>query len=413
MHLSRITKKLFQAMIAWPFYIFGLLIPRSKDIWVFGAWFGNRYADSPRYVFEFVTEQLPGIRAVWLSRNKKLIRSLRAAGRPAYGINSLMGFWHCARAGAVFVNTGYADVNRYALKGAVRIQFWHGIPLKKIHYDDEKNLFVTSSPVLKILQQLSLRLFPFLKEEWDLIISTSPAMTGRLLTAFHTTREKISETGSPRTDVILKPTYTREQVLQGVTEGKKIILYAPTHRNLGSGRVDLFSGFPHSAAAEVLQKTDAVFLIKMHYYHEENHSLPGVIQSAAGRVQLLTSDSALDINLILPFVDILITDYSSVYFDFLVLNRPIIFAPFDLKQYLKDDRELYEAYESATPGPKCADWESVFRVIEEYAKGEDLFERERRLARERWYSHLDTDACKRVVGRTQKLLGFLFADGEN
>ncbi|NOZ09248.1 MAG: hypothetical protein GXO91_10315 [FCB group bacterium] len=404
MHRSRIIKKILLGALSWPVFLLGQLIPRRKDIWVFGAWFGNRYGDSPRYLFEYVIEHLPGIRAVWLTHDKKLVRRLRTENCRVYGINSLLGFWYCARAGAVFVNTGYADVNRYAVVGAFRIQCWHGIPLKKIHYDDEKNFYQPASRLLKIVQKLSFSVFPFLKEESDLIISTSPAMTQRLLTAFRTSRQTISETGSPRTDVILQPKLLREQVLAGIPPDKKVILFAPTHRNLGAGQTDLFAEFPTALANKTLRETGAIFLIKMHYYHEQNQMLPEILQSAGGDIRLLKSDDSEDINLVLPFVDILITDYSSVFFDFLVLDRPIIFTPFDLADYLNDDRELYEAYESATPGPKCMDWEAVFQHLQAISRGEDNYKTERRSAINRWYSHLDTKACERIVGLTGTLL---------
>ena len=57
-------------------YLFGLIVPRSRAIWVFGAWFGHRYADNSRYVFEYVNEYQPEIRAVWLTRAPTIVAQL-------------------------------------------------------------------------------------------------------------------------------------------------------------------------------------------------------------------------------------------------------------------------------------------------------------------------------------------------
>ena len=57
--------------------------------------------------------------------------------------------------------------------------------------------------------------------------------------------------------------------------------------------------------------------------------------------------------------DLLITDYSSIFFDFLLLDRPIVFFPYDLEQYLSQDRAMYFDYEIMTPGPKCRTYDEL------------------------------------------------------
>ena len=73
-----------------------------------------------------------------------------------------------------------------------------------------------------------------------------------------------------------------------------------------------------------------------------------------------------DINKILYNVDLLITDYSSVFYDYLILDRPILFSSFDLMEYQKIDREFYEDYQSSTPGIKCYDWDEIQFQLRKY-----------------------------------------------
>jgi CDP-glycerol glycerophosphotransferase (TagB/SpsB family) len=79
-----------------------------------------------------------------------------------------------------------------------------------------------------------------------------------------------------------------------------------------------------------------------------------------------------DIYPLLKRVNILITDYSSVYFDFLLLDRPIIFAPFDLREFVSlDGQELFYDYDEVTPGPKATDWKGVLEFVERNLQCDD------------------------------------------
>jgi CDP-glycerol glycerophosphotransferase (TagB/SpsB family) len=93
---------------------------------------------------------------------------------------------------------------------------------------------------------------------------------------------------------------------------------------------------------------------------------------------------------------ILITDYSSIYFDFLLTQRPIIFTPFDIEEYQKKDREFYYNYEDVTPGPKCQDWNEVLIWIEMFVKDITLFEKERKEVNKKFNKFDDFKNSERV-----------------
>ena len=120
-----------------PIYYFGLVIPQSNNIWVFGAWFGNKYSDNSRYLFEHINNFKPNIIPVWLTRKKHVVKKVRLLGYRAYKINSFLGFWYSARASVSFCVTDNSDVNYININKTLKIQLWHGTPLKKIGYDDD------------------------------------------------------------------------------------------------------------------------------------------------------------------------------------------------------------------------------------------------------------------------------------
>ena len=93
---------------------------------------------------------------------------------------------------------------------------------------------------------------------------------------------------------------------------------------------------------EILSNENAAMFIKMHYHHESNNNY--LLDKSFSNIILLEENDVSDINTILPFVDILISDYSGVVLDYLILDRPIIPTSFDLEEYITKDRELYEDY---------------------------------------------------------------------
>jgi len=122
------------------------------------------------------------------------------------------------------------------------------------------------------------------------------------------------------------------------------------------------------------------------------------------RIYWLKEEDIKDINDLLPSIDILITDFSGVYIDYLLLNRPIIFTPFDIQQYLSNDRELYEDYEDATPGVKCANWGQVIKSIETIFTGIDDYGLERMKSLKKYHTYVDADSSRRVVEVARSLL---------
>lgn len=100
---------------------------------------------------------------------------------------------------------------------------------------------------------------------------------------------------------------------------------------------------------------------------------------------------------------VLITDYSGVYFDYLLLNRPIIFAPFDINEYVERDRKLYYDYQKVTPEPKARDWPEVFRLLEEVMQKDDWKE-EREAICDLFNKSKDDRSSERVFQLVQELL---------
>ncbi|WP_044339934.1 CDP-glycerol glycerophosphotransferase family protein [Rossellomorea aquimaris] len=373
-------------------------IPKSKNIWVFGAWYGQKYSDNSKYLYEYINK-LPEtkVKTVWITKNKSLIPLIKNHGGLVYHTYSIKGLWYSARAAVTITTSSLKDVNFVASYDSVKIQLWHGTPLKKIGKDD--TLYTSKSERQKF-NMIKEKLFPFTKNNWDYIISPSDYVSKIFSRAFDIPLEKVLLTGYPRTDFKFSTSSELDNYISNF-QGKKIILYAPTFRADSNIFLKVISKDNLIKMNRFLIKNNSVILINMHYINSEvfnNHKF-----KEFSNIIFVNSSILNDINELLPYTDILITDYSSIYFDYLLLDKPIIFFPFDFNQYLTKDRELYEDYNEVTPGVKCENWIDLIDQIEKTLIN-DEFTIERKKIRSKYFEYYDKKNSKRVYHSIQKIL---------
>lgn len=394
-------QKLLRNIYLLPLYLFARLWPKNKKFWVFGSWFGLRYADNSRYVYEYVLQNCPEILAVWVTRSEHVENTLISKGLPVIRTGTLLGVLRTMSAGVSFVTCGTLDLGLIVAPGAFCVQLWHGTPLKKIKNDDLVFEHRDESIIYRTVRQLYRVFFPFMRDKDDVVIAPSPYIAPRLETAFLKPPERVWQTGYPRGDVILSSTPSSVPVIKELAktlQPKKILLYAPTHRKEGRGNIDLLEGLHDSGMHEVLEKHDVVLLVKKHFYEKSDP------HRKFRRIIAVTDEDVPDINHLLPFIDILITDYSSVFYDYLLLDRPIVFVPFDITDYTKEDREFYIDYKSEIVGPCCFNWREAATAVDDILKGNDFYHDARLAAQSKFNMYIDTNNSKRIVKKLYSLL---------
>ena len=102
--------------------------------------------------------------------------------------------------------------------------------------------------------------------------------------------------------------------------------------------------------------------------------------------------------------DLLITDLSSILFDYLLLDKPIVFSAFDMDTYIKRDRELYYRYEEITPGPKGENWTEVMQHVLELLNDPSIYEEERAQIKNRFNTYHDGSSSERVYTHVVKMM---------
>lgn len=385
---------------AWPFT---RIIRRSSDLVVFLGRDGGLFTDNCKYLYIQASreESLKSIDFVYLVRDADTRRSLKDLGCRAEIAGGFKAIHLWLKAGTIVVDS--VDWNsgwRFpASKGARVVQLWHGIPLKKIQLDRVRDRDARTSFPRRAAFNLFMRVVGRLSPV-DLLLSTSEFVTrSAFRSAFK--YKNASNAGYPRNDVLF-PHATpvaligtdfkaRERLLRLKRQQPtlKVILYAPTFRRrledpFQGGTVDL------RAISSFARSNGVIFLVKLHPWLDHlsvRYDLPGI--------EFVGSSS--DAYPLLKDVDLLITDYSSIYFDFLLLDRPVAFFPYDLMSYLADDRQMYFDYASMTPGPKVRTTSELLSAISDALSGADAWKQERERVRNLVFDHTDGNSSDRLL----------------
>jgi CDP-glycerol glycerophosphotransferase len=341
-----------------PIWWLQLLIPRNGNIWVFGSWYGRRYSDNSKFLYKYVKENHPEIKPIWLTRDVKLRDEIKRTNGICFLTKSFGGIYYSLLAKNVIVSSGKRDVNYLFVNGSNIFQLWHGNPMKQIGLDDK------FSSVNSFFQRKIVPLFfPFVCEfNYDYVVSNAPIFTNKMASAFNVPVSRIMETGCPRNDIFFsKKIDSFNENLRTKYKDCKIIYYLPTFRSHNCVK-SLFTmqDYSRSKLEDFLTKENMVFVSKGHYVDNQLNSDNG---NSEGRLINLSDEKVSDINFMLKDADALITDYSGAYFDFLLTEKPIIFAAFDLEDYISSSREMYFDYNDSVSGPIVITWDELFKAL--------------------------------------------------
>lgn len=368
------------------------LIPRRNNLWLFGARGGMSFSDNAKYLFLYIQKECKGIDAIWITKDRKVIHNLKEQHLPVYYAYSIKGILLCLRAKIIFTTHGKGDINPTFTGGCIHIELYHFvIALKKLRYD-----VFNYYPLLKKIQ-LELQT-PFIYFKPNYAISSSSFTAQKVISSLSLSKEKVFLTGLPRTDVMLSETDEDQENVQKVLGGQKyshLIYYLPTWRDY-TVDFDYFGyGLNEDHLVEFLEKTDSCLILRFHPSDSLRMERKS-INSFRPRI-IIENHGLSDPFSLLKKVDVLITDYSGIYVDYLLMNRPIIFANFDHQGYVSE-RELDWDYDKITPGPKAENWKILLSHLEDiFVHQKDKYQEERQKLRDQFYKFNDSNSCSRVV----------------
>jgi CDP-glycerol glycerophosphotransferase len=324
-------KELIKFFVLLPIFSFFKIFSINNKRVVFSSFYGKQYSGDPKALFKKLIEISSLYQTVWVyNRKNDLPDDLKdSIVVSRYSLKHLYFLATCK----FRIDNCQESHFLKPKKDTVYIQTWHGTPLKKIA-QDIKN---TSFDRLKK---------DWLKDSsyWDFCISSSNKISRILSKAFKIEPQKILEVGYPRNDILLNYDVeyaNRIKAELNITSDKKIVLYAPTFRD---NDIECFQlKLDYDKIKESLADK-YILLVRMH--SNIKHINPSFFDSAF----TFNVSNYNDIQDLYVISDVLITDYSSVFFDFAVLKKPIIFYPYDIDVYREKLRGFYFKYEDIVPG---------------------------------------------------------------
>lgn len=340
---------------------FGQIRPDSH-IWLFSSTDNSHYNYNSRYLFEYVKENLPEITPLFVINDPELRNSLSSKYGKQYFIEteSIQGIRQALSAGVWFTSAGLPAYGTGLHKKRLIINLWHGVPLKKIALLD---------PNLKKAARIYFK--KIFSENYTCILTTSHELIPLMARSFAVSEDKIKVWGQPRNDGLFQKNDCHEilgQLFPDLPEYTKTVLYAPTFRDYGQVQLFPFKDFDQKQLEAFLEEKNMLLFIRTHVA-EQGSAAPYL----GKRIRFLGNEQAEDLTGILNIFDCLITDYSSIYIDYLLTDKPMIFLPYDRQQYL-DGRGMNFDYDDVTPGPKP---ETFNDFLDALSPKEDFWKSER------------------------------------
>lgn len=336
--------------------------------------------------------------SAWISMSRKTVRDIRASGLRAYYTLSPKGAWHALTSKYWFYNSYSSDIMYAFSGGAVCINLWHGVGLKRIEFNIQSGSLVNRYKYKKFSERFY---HPevFKRPSW--LLSSTPFQTEMLASAFRVDYAHCLELGYPRNEILTCPeilrqkyitSFENEQTQNIITQIKaghyhKVYVYMPTWRD--SQREIFVQSFDLATINGILQKQNSLLLLKPH----ANVIIDNAIANQFANILLVNGKS--DIYPILPYTDVLITDYSSILYDYVLMDKKdVILYLYDYREYLQE-RDLFHPFDENVVGKKVSDFDQLCNCIEQLDFDIDV-DKKNEIVEKFWGSTTTLNASKEI-----------------
>ena len=370
--MKKKKKGILGSPLQWKWNIYKRIFRKMsvrKDFILLESFLGRSYGDSPRYIYEYMLKlrsegrlgtetSIPdNARFVWMIDNK----AAKIPGKhKEIKLNSLRYFYYAARCSVWITNMRQPSwyVKREGMK---LLECWHGTPLKRLVFDMEDVHSVSPKYKMTVYNQSRM---------WDYLISDNRFSTECFMSCFLFPEERILELGYPRNDLLYGD--DREERARAIKEklgiplDKKVVLYAPTWRDDDYyGPAQYKFDLPLDLEMMKSLRDEYYFVLRTHYFIADHLNIP------KEDADFVSDQSRYnDIGELYLISDILITDYSSVFFDFANLRRPILFFVYDFEKYAGVLRGFYFDMTTGCPGPLLKTNEEILNALKNIDKVE-------------------------------------------
>lgn len=328
------------------------------------------------------------LKTIWLCDDDIMLAEFQKRGfKNIYKRNSLKGLYYSLKAKYWFTDYSIETIASLFLSyNSICINFWHGIPLKKIGKD-----VVRQRQLNKISRFIKL----ILQKKEDYFILNNSYEQEIYKRAFELNDSQMQTLCSPRTDIFytdipsfdLFMTQDYEHIKFLHKNNKKLIIYMPTYRDTGK---DISGWLKSDHLRNLLKQNNSVMICKLHPLDKNSLNF-----DLGDEFYKMTNDS--DVYAILKYTNALITDYSSINFDYTLLDKPIIYYVPDLEEYQETCRGFYTPYEEFAVGDVCENEKELLKAINDVTSNIDNNKEKRKILRNKMFKYQDGKNCKRII----------------
>ena len=369
----------------------------SSECWVFSSVHNRTFNYNSSYLFLYVKEHCPEIHPYYVMNDDKKREELGEKygkeyfldGKTMAGIRKILSckVWFTSTAPPLY---GVGFRKKYVI-----LNLWHGIPLKKIGME-QKNLSWFTRKYYKYL----------FADNYEGVVTTSSHLVHIMSRSFLVEPERIKVWGQPRNDVLFSSNSEGkglEEVFSGeLPPYEKVVLYAPTFRDHEPTQLFPFQDMDRERLCQWLEEKKIFLCIRLHLYDQTGYQWIQELDRTGSRIRFLNEDRTVDIMEALKEFDLLITDYSSIYMDYLLTGKPILFLPYDQEAYLKE-RGMNFHYDQVTPGPKPKTFQEFLNSMEDLLYNHDGYVRQRESVNN-FLNEIQRPCCADICKYTRELL---------
>ena len=374
-------------VVVYALKLISLCFPKDDNLILFSSWFGMKYADNSMYLYEYMLNH-SSYRVIWFTRDKIVYNNLIKNRKAVVYSKSFKAIFYHLRAKTFISTVQFFDFISPLMSNCVLLDLDHGFPAKYVH-------FVSPTITKREIE------YEYILRKWvSYYMTASSKFTMEVVSkCFALPPDRLIFCNKPRIDVFYNQELRKgnNQIIDEIKENKyKAIVWMPTQRSQGQTVIDANILLDLNEIQSICEEIGAVFIIKKHFYHRnETTNLTGY-----NRIYDLTKEN-LEIQTLLYQADVLISDYSSCYIEYLTMNRPVILYVYDLDDYLINERGVCVKMEDNHVGYKVKtkeDLNSKLRIIGE--DWSDSFNQEgRNEALERYFDKKVEmgSSCKRLT----------------
>lgn len=375
----------------------------SPQCWVFSSVHNQTFNYNSSYLFLYVKDHCPDIHPCYVLNDDDLRKELEEKYGREYFIDTktLSGIRKVLSCKVWFTSTAPPLYGIGFRKNHIIVNLWHGIPLKKIGMEQEN------------LSGLTRKYYKYLfADNYEAVVTTSEELVPVMSRSFLVEPERIKVWGQPRNDMLFEKQDGGEVLRQifekageedsNLPNFKKTVLYAPTFRDNAPTKIFPFPDFDISRLQEWLEVQDLFLCIRLHLYDQTACRWLKELDHPGSRIRLLNEDRVSDIMEVLNIFDLLVTDYSSIYIDYLLTGNPVIFLPYDREEYLKD-RGMNFDYDQATPGPKPKTFQEFLNSVCDLLYNHDGYVRQRAQIND-FFNEVQNPCCAEICNYVRELI---------